>query len=185
MSVVNYNKLNMVFSMCDSNPQLTFLQSGFFPLQHNGLDTTSNQNWFHLKIHLKYVVADVCYDRRYYWEINATFEFMQSELSLGLDSIKLIAFSFAFILDSWSYILKNKVKLRSSWRYGTSSGFNYSHSKKWNIYLHLYFCILALVQSKVQRWILPLNMHCLQNSAKSEGHHNTRFPLKKSDNLEI
>ena len=44
------------------------------------------------------------------------------------------------------------------------------HSRKWNIYLHLYIHFFALVsrQSELRRhWVPPVNTQCLQNSAES------------------
>ena len=49
----------------------------------------------------------------------------------------------------------------------TSCGFD-PHSRKWNIYLHLYFHFFALVWGKARRWVPPLSTQCLQNSAESE-----------------
>ena len=41
------------------------------------------------------------------------------------------------------------------------------HSRSWNIYLNLYFHFFALGRGKARRWVLPLNMQCLQISAES------------------
>ena len=48
----------------------------------------------------------------------------------------------------------------------TGCGFD-PHSRRWNIYLNLYFHFFALVSRLSRCWVLPLNRQCLQNSAES------------------
>ena len=45
-------------------------------------------------------------------------------------------------------------------------GFNF-HSRKWNMYLHLYFHFFALVSRQSVASVPPLNTQCLQNSVKN------------------
>ena len=41
------------------------------------------------------------------------------------------------------------------------------HSRRWNIYLNLYFHFIDLVSRLSARWELPLNTQCLQNSEEN------------------
>ena len=48
----------------------------------------------------------------------------------------------------------------------TGCGFD-PHSRRWNIYLNLYFHSSLWCRGQARRWVLPLNTQCLQNSAES------------------